>query len=238
MASFALTSPVIYVHDTDFTGFSNKVLLDTSAAVLDVTPFGSTAVKRIGGLKSAALDFSGFWESTPDLSHFTDLGVAARVATVSPTGVELDPAYFMQAGRFKYDQFGKVGDAAPFAVSMLQTDDVTGLLRGQLAKTKGNVSATGQLGSIMTTLGAVGATQFLYAAFHVFTAGTTITVQVQSAVTNFATITTRATIGPITTAGGTFLTRVAGPITDTFWRLNVSNITGTFSVAGAVAIGS
>jgi hypothetical protein len=32
------------------------------------------------------------------------------------------------------------------------------------------------------------------------------------------------------------MTRLAGPFTDAYWRLNVSAITGTFSVAGAIAV--
>jgi hypothetical protein len=41
------------------------------------------------------------------------------------------------------------------------------------------------------------------------------------------------TFGPITTVGGTWGTRVAGAITDTWWRLRVTAITGTFQIACA-----
>jgi hypothetical protein len=44
-----------------------------------------------------------------------------------------------------------------------------GAVRGQLAKKKGSVAATGPLGS-GCNLGAVGAGQYLYASFHVFAA--------------------------------------------------------------------
>ncbi|HEY9416720.1 MAG TPA: hypothetical protein VIQ30_18350, partial [Pseudonocardia sp.] len=88
-------------------------------------------------------------------------------------------------------------------------------------------------------VGAVASGQFAYAALHVFSAGTTMTVQVQSAATvGFASPTTRGTFSAATAVGGLWLTRVAGPITDTYWRLNVSAITGTFQVAGVIAIGS
>jgi hypothetical protein len=71
----------------------------------------------------------------------------------------------------------------------------------------------------------------------VFSAGTTITVQVQSDDNaGMSSPTTVATIGPITVVGGTWMTPIAGPITDTYYRMNVSAITGTFSVAGAIGI--
>ena len=112
-------------------------------------------------------------------------------------------------------------------------------MRGQLAKAKGNVSATGQLGSVLN-LGAPTSTQYVYATLHVFSAGATITVEVQSdSSAGFGTPTTRGTIGPITARGGTWMTRVAGPFAaETHWRMNVSAVTGTHSVAGAIAVAS
>ena len=47
----------------------------------------------------------------------------------------------------------------------------------------------------------------------------------------------RATIGPVTARGATWLARVAGPfVAETHWRLNISAITGTFQVAGWIAV--
>jgi hypothetical protein len=213
------------------------VKLAVNAVALENTTFGSTYRTRIGGFKNVALDLSGYWDSPADATNFADLGVMNRAVTVSPNGVETNTAYFLQAGRFKYDEFGKAGDMTPWMITGANSSS-QGIIRGQLGKAKGNVSATGQLGSILTITGP-SATQFLYASFHVFTVGTTITVLVESATTlGFAGPTTRATIGPITVAGGTWLTRVAGPITDGFYRFNVSAITGTFNVAGAIGVGS
>jgi hypothetical protein len=112
-----------------------------------------------------------------------------------------------------------------------------GVVRGGVAKAKGNVSSTGATGSVQQ-LGDVAANEFLYATLHVFSAGTTITVQVQSDDNSgFSSPTTRATFSGVTTAGGNWVTRVAGAITDTYWRFNVSAVTGTFSIAGAIGIG-
>ena len=236
MAVLFWQNATTWIHDTDFTGQLKKVSLNVKADELDATTFGSTYKSRIGGLKDVTVGTEGFWESTQDLSGFSGLAQADRVVTICPQGAETNVAYLLQAGDFNYETFGTIGETVPFMLGLSGTNNVRAV-RGQLAKAKGNVSATGQLGSILN-LGAPTATQFVYAAVHIFTAGTTITIQLQSDDNApFASATTRATIGPLTTTGGTWMTRLAGPFAgETFWRLNVSAITGTFSIAAAVGI--
>lgn len=235
MAPLFWQNPTVYAHDFDFTPFFNKASLKLMCDELDATVSGATYRSRIGGLLDSSLDVSGFWDSTPDASAVAALGVGDRVVTVCPQGAATNVSYILQADEFDYQAFEAIGSAVPFSLSMKGSNNV-GAIRGQLAKAKGTVSATGALGSGLN-LGAVGASQFVYVAFHVFTAGTTITLQLQSdTANNFPAPTTRATIGPLTTTGGTWMTRVAGSITDTWWRLNVSAITGTFTVAGTIGI--
>jgi hypothetical protein len=240
MAIFVLTDAVILAHDQDLSGISNKVTLKATVDERDVSTFGQGGYRaKLGGLKMVSLDVNGFQDSAaaPDAAAFAALGVADRAYTVSAANVVGQPAYLFQAGEFAYDQGDAVGNAAPFTAQSKGTNAV-GVARGQLAKTKGVVSATGVLGSGVN-LGAGGTGKFLYATLHVIgTPGTTVTVIVQSDTTSgFGAPTTRATIGPITTAGGTFMTRVnAAAITDTWWRFNVSVITGSFTLAGALAL--
>ena len=244
MATFVLTDATSWVAGHDFTADSNELSLSLEVDEQENTTFGGGGYRsRLGGLRNVEAELSGYWQSATsaavDPQVFSNLGTADEVVTTSPTGVAGATAYFAQMGKFSYELFGSLGEVTPFSLSMMGTNGV-GAVRGQVAKAKGNVSATGQLGSILTDLSSndqVSSTQFLYAAFHVFTAGTTITVLLESDDSaGFASPTTRATIGPITTTGGTWMTRVAGPITDTHYRFNVSAITGTFSVAGAIAI--
>lgn len=237
MATFAFTDPTIYVGATDLTTYLTEWAFNVSADELDNTTFGGGGYRsRIGGLRSIEANGSGNFEGTPDSDAFTNLGLADQVFTTNPDNVEGSTAYGFQAGRFVYAPFGAIGEVTPFNVTAMGTNGV-GAVRGMLAKKKGNVSATGALGSVVN-LGAPSATQYVYATFHVFSAGTTITVLVESdTAANFPSATTRATIGPITTTGGTWMTRVAGPFAgETHWRFNVSAITGTFSVAGMLAV--
>ncbi len=241
MAALTLLDCFLYAHDRDFTVDTNAAKLAMDVAVKDKTTFASGGWKEcLAGLRSTALAYAGFLShgaGDVDVALDGALGVSNRVFTMGPDDVEGQPAYLFRAGNMSTAMFGDgIGEPAGFTVNASGTDGF-GVVRGQLAKAKGNVSAVGALGSGLN-LGAVAAGKYLYGSFHVFTPGTTITVVLESDDANtFATATTRATLGPITTAGGVWATRVAGSITDTWFRYRVTAITGTFSVAGAIGIG-
>lgn len=228
----------------DMTTDTNQVGLDLEWSVHDTTvfmPAGSGgARKRATGLEDISATTRGFWSAgtnSIDADSFSKLGVADAVLTMSPDGVEGSIAYMMRQGRFKYSMFGETGSPAPFSLDFRGTNGETSVARGMVFKTdQSAVSSTGLAGTALQ-LGAVGSTQYLYAALHVLSVGTTVTIQVQSSVDNtFASPTTRMTLGPVTTVGGVWGTRVAGAITDTWWRLNVSAITGSFTLAGLIGI--
>lgn len=235
-----LTDAWCYVAGHDFTGDTNRLMWALEAAAKDKATFRSQGwAEPVAGLKSHTFDMSGFWSAgTDDVDDqvFAGLGSVSSVFSFGPDETEGGVAYIANAGMFSYQLLGDHGELAPFSLTSQGTDGV-GVVRGQLAKAKGSVNATGQLGSILA-LGNIPAGQYLYASLHVITPGTTITVQVQSDdAVGFATPTTRATIGPITTKSGVWATRFAGASSETHYRLNISAITGTFTVAGAIAIG-
>lgn len=241
MATLALLNCTSHVHGHDFTGDTNQAVLQTEVTALDKTTFGSSGWTELhGGLKKSTFDLQGFWQSATtdavDVEAFPDLATANRVHTFGATSTEGTTAYMWQAGRFSYQLGGQLDTLAPFTLQSAGTDGV-GVVKGQWAKAKGNVSATGVLGSGLN-LGAGAAGKYLYATLHAFSVGTTLTVQVQSDDNSgFTTPTTVATFSAITARGGSWLTRVdASAITDTWFRLNVSAVTGTFSVAGAIGI--
>ena len=242
MVEFALVDAATWIGGYDFTGDLNQIGLQVSAEELDATTFGSGGFrKRAAGLRSVQASLNGFWSSAtsaaPDPQVMPDLGVTDRVVTMAPDDAEGSVAYFFQGAKFSTQMFGQIGELTPFSVEVMGTDKA-GLVRGQVLKAKGNVNSTGATGTALQ-VGAVASGQYLYAAFHVFSAGTTITAVLESDEDNtFATATTRATFGPITTTGGTWATRVAGPITDTWYRLRVDAVTGTFQIAGVAGIGS
>lgn len=233
-----------WVGGFDLTGSANNASLSLDHEVHDVTvftPVGSGgARKRACGLEDITAASQGFWAAgagSVDEDAFTNWGLTDQVLSMSSDGAEGSVVYGMRTGRFRYGMFGEHGAPAPFAMDFHGSHGETAVARGLVFKTDDTaISGTGVAGTALQ-LGAVGASQYLYAWTHVETAGTTITIQVQSDADNtFASPTTQLTLGPITAAGGYWGVRVAGPITDTWWRLNVSAVTGSFTLAGLVGI--
>ena len=239
MVAFALTNVFAHVAGYDFTSDANNATIATDAESLDATAFGPGWRSFVGGLKSSAFNMAGFWQSAAtqavDPEAFAALGVSDRVLTFGESNVEGDPAYMLQALETSYALGGTVGEIAPFTIAAVGSNGA-GTVRGKLTKSRGNVTTTGAIGTGVL-LSAASATQYVYCTVHIFTAGTTVTLQLQSDDNaGFSSPTTIATIGALTASGGTWATRVAGPLTDTYFRLNVSAITGTFNMAAAIGV--
>lgn len=236
MAAFTLINAFTHVDGHDFSCDSNELTLSMEANSLNVTTFCSNGwTELIGGVKSSSLSMSGFWSPVPDAQSYADLGAGKRPVTVGPDAVDGSVVYMLEGRSFNYQQFGSHGEAAPFTLGV-QGADGYGVVRGRLLAAKQAVDSTGVLG-VPFQLGEVGAGEALYATFHVFSAGTTITVVLESDEDDtFADATTRATIGPLTTAGGVWVPRVTTAISDEWWRFRVSAITGESTVAAAAAI--
>lgn len=234
MAVLALTDATVWVGGYDLSSDLNSVTLNATADELDATTFGGTYRTRVGGLRSVELSHQGFVQyADPDSTLFADLA-AERVFTVTPTGDDGEVAYIFKAVRTAYTPLsGAVGDLAGFQGTAMGSDGV-GMPRGRLLKAKGAVS--GAVSGTARQLGAVSATQKVYTTIHVFTAGTTADVIVESDDgSGFATGTTRSTT-TVTAAGATWVAPVSGAITDDWWRVRFANVTGSFSLAVAVAI--
>ncbi len=231
-----------FIDGYDFTCQTNKGSLEAEAEELDATTFCSGGFKaRRGGLKGWTLSTEGFWHSAAsdavDPVSFAGLGVAGRVVTVTPQQDEAEGAYLGLGTQFNYALFdANVGELAPFSLSA-QGSDKTGLIRGQLAVARTTVTTTGAKGSPVQ-LGAVVADERLYAAIHLLgTAGTSITLKIQSDnASNFPSATDQATVGSLTAVGGTWMTPVAGAITDDWFRVSVSAISGSWDIAVSIGI--
>lgn len=239
--AIALTDAFIYWGASDLTGETNQVQIDASTTVLDASTFASGGWQEVvAGLKTVDFTASGFMQSTSptfDAATAVDraFGGLSLVHTVGVSETEGARCYLFQGRTTHYQVFGEHGQLAPFSYAS-KSSNGQGLAGGLLAKARGNVSATGAIGSGVQ-LGAVGATEYLYGSIHIFSAGTTVTLVLESDDnSNFTSATTRATIGPLTGAGGAWATRVAGAITDTWYRYRVTAITGTFNLAGAIGV--
>lgn len=243
MGSFAANNVTTWFSGYDMTTDLNSTTLELGYEALDATTFQpatntTPARVRAAGIEDVTLNQVGFWQAGTGLidpTAFTALGGASQVISNSHDGAETSPAYFYRARQYSYQMFGNIGELTPFQLTA-QGSRGAGLasvpaVRGRVLKTKASVSATGATGTAFQ-LGAVGSGQYLYAGLHVFSAGTTLTAVLESDnASNFPSATTQITFSTITAAGGYWGVRVAGPITDDWYRLRITAITGTFSIA-------
>ena len=240
MGSFALVDVTTHIGGYDWTTDMNSLTFSGEGDELDNTTFGDGGWRsRIGGLKDVNAEYGGYWQAgdpSVDKEAFSNLGLANEPVTLSPTGVEGDTAYIWRGAKFGYEMFGSIGEVTPFSLTMNGSHGI-GAARGAYLKARANVSATGATGTAFEIPGGVAADEALHASFHVFSAGTTVTAVIESDSDNtFSSAVTRLTFGPTTTVGGQHA-RIAGALTDTWYRLRVTAITGTFNVACAIGVG-
>lgn len=247
MSTLALVDASTWVSGFDFTTRLNELNVDLTTEAIEDTRFGTAGSprkgrSRIGGLHDVETELNGFWESldgnSADAAARSGLGTTRHVVTHSTTGAEQSTAYMYQARTFTYQLGDEIGAVLPFTLNIQGAggNGSPGAVRGQVAAQHQTVSATGPLGSPVN-VGDVADGEYLYAAFHVFGAGTSISVDLESAADqSFATPTVRRSFGPLDSTGGTWVARVPGPITDTWFQFDVTAITGTFTVAGAIGV--
>lgn len=237
MASLAFTDCKIFVAGHDFSGQSNAVALTYSADMLDETTFGQTTRISKGGLKAVVGSVEGFWDSASttavDPIYFARVGTADQPVLIGGEGGAAGArVYLFRAVHSEYVINGTVSDLLGFTVNMEGAGGQP-LISGQLLY---NASATGNVTGTSRGVSAVGSTQYLYAALHVFSGSGAFTAKVQSASDQaFTTPTDRITFSTVATGtavASEWATRVAGPITDTWWRVTATNpATRNFAVA-------
>lgn len=221
MATLVLTNGKLWFGGQDFSGDHNQINLDYAAEMLDRTVFGDSTRRNHGGIKTVELSAGGLWDaaatSDPDPVYFANIAVANTPLTVAAEGAEGDIGFSFLANLAQYAPGAAVGELFAFEV----TAGASGLLvRGTVMH---NNTRTGTLTGTVRQLGAVGATQKMYAALHVLTvSGTTptLTVGVQSDDNSGMTLpTTHFSFTQKTAIGSQWATPVSGPITDDYWRI-------------------
>lgn len=216
-----LTNPVILFGSYNVTGDTKSVELTLSVADLDDSCFGSTAVQRLPGLEDASLSFSGSQDLTDngqDETMWDAVGTSENVVSlVGEEGVGSKGWTFKNL-ETSYSIGGEHGSIAPFSASAVgQTVVIPGTeMHSPLVARTATGTGTSQ------TLGAVSSVQRLYGALHVVeVSGTTPTLDVtveSDDDTGYPSAVTRITFTQATARTSQF-TSVAGPITDTHYRV-------------------
>lgn len=248
MSLGALFNTRLFAASADLTGRSNKVSFAAEFEEKDVTTFlpegdaDSGWKKVMSGLASSTLAAEGFWEAGDDGKvddeAWANLGSVIPFTCCPTSGAVGEVAYLLKALRSEYKLGDAVGEVAPWTAGATGSWPVP---RGKMLHPSGTArTATGN--GTAVELSAVSATQYLYATLHVLSiAGTgtpTITVKVQSDVDNtFGSPTDQITFSAATAIGGQ-ISRTAGAITDTWFRVNftISGSSPSFLFVAAVGV--
>lgn len=222
MAKLVLLNTRLFAAGADLTGVTNKAEISAEVEAKDATTFASAGAKEfLGGLASSTITAEGFFEAG-DPGKVDDVAFAQRgalgpwsVCPIAATDGAL--VYFTNALETNYTLGGAVGDIAPYKANAQGSWRV---VRGNIAHPVATARTTSGTGT-SNQLGAVPEGKHLYAALHVLSvSGTTpsLTVTVGSDnATGFPSSTTQITFDAATAVGGQ-IKRVAGPITDDWFR--------------------
>lgn len=236
--AYVLTDVGVFVGGFDLTDGASSIEMGGTCAMNERTHFSSKQYTQyLPGLKTYNAQVAGFadYGSVTAVSRafalntVGDQHVVTGLPNVSGTHTAGDPAHFTRALRSAFQSpQGTVGDVARYAMA-LQSD--TAMVDGKLLAPKAAVTAS-STGSVVAMTGPT-ATQYLYAALHVFdVSGTTPTLDVKiqsAALVGFGSPTDRVTFTQATGSSDNtsqWATPVAGAITDGFWRVSYT-VAGT-----------
>jgi len=221
----------IWIDGYDFSSQMTATAINYDSEALDDTTFGDSTRSNTGGLKGVALSHEGNWDSSPDNIFFQNIGVSDVPVSVSPdTGGDGDLAYTLLSQFSTYSPGGAVGEIYKFSFNGVATGD---LVRGTIMH---NAIQTGAGNGTARQLGAVSATQKVYAVMHVLSASGTLDVIIQSDDgVGMGTPTNQITFTQATAIGSEWPTPIAGVIADDWWRVNYT-VTGTFEFIVIIAI--
>ncbi len=225
MAQQVLTNCKLWLAQYDLSGKMNAIALNDSPDMLEATVFGDGGKRRKKGFSGVLANHEGFWDSTADKAIWNNFNITTAPMTIGPiTGAKGEAGYSFLSQMSQYTLGGAVGEMLKFNI---QAENVgVGMVRGLILL---NATKMATANETAYQVGAISATQTMYAAFHCTdaTAGDTLDVVIQSdPIEGFTTATPRITFAQVTGGTETYEWKtLAGAITDAWWRVS-------FTIAG------
>ena len=227
---YVLNNVVVLYEGFNFTSNINACAIDFGVEPQDATTFNDTTKINMAGLMIANANFTGFYSADavdePDDILFADVGTQSRLFSVFPQGLtDGNVGFSVPTLRTKYSPGGSVGEMFSFDA---EGEPDARLIRTTILTTSTETS-TGS--GTSRQVGAVGATEQLYAILHVTaTSGTSQTLDVlvdSDDNSGMTSATTRITFSEVNTAvTAQYATPVDGAITDDWWQ-------ATWTIAGS-----
>lgn len=238
-----LTDARIYLAQYDISGDLNQIAVSVTNDALPDETFGQVAHTKKPGLPTIKANISGFSKFNATALNAIDgriegnLSVVDIPLTFAKTGNIGENSFFFKSMLANFVRDGSIGQLLKFKCDAEATGTNVNLVRATIME-DGKTSRVAAGNSATQTLGAVLSTQKVYAALHVTAfVGTDITFTIKHATTDFATITGMTAFAQVTAPTSEYWLPVAGPITDTFFRVYWTTSGGFTSFSAIVSIG-
>lgn len=232
----------IYFGGYALQGDAARCSFKLSSKELDDRRFGDALDAKYPGVRVADLSIGGFWNSTHDgIIHPKVAGtrqqwpltLAPPYAPTAAPGADGNVAYLMEGYDFAYELGAQHGDLLPYTLKRMPGTTAR-CVRGQILLPSAVVSATTT--GTAWQVGALSATQEMYIGLHVFavTGGSWVLTIESDSASNFPSPAVQSTF-TAATAITYQVKRVAGAVTDTWWRAVLTKTGGTSCNAAVVA---
>ncbi len=242
MTTIILKDAKSFLDGRDLSGVLSQINLNMTRDMKESSVFGDDTVRNTPALKSYDINQSGFWDVNADadiIANIDDMTKTMLLALTAEGGALGDNAFIGVARVSNYTPGAAHGELFEFSFDLVP--EGTDLIRGKVMENVNAPLTTSTLGTIREFTGGVSATQKLVCQLHVVAASGTaplldVVIESDDAV-GFATPLPRLTF---TQATGRTAERkeLVGPLTDTFFRANLTIAGGTpsFTVFIVLAI--
>lgn len=225
MAHLVLKDTATVFAEYNLTSDNSSVSISYGAAEQDNTSFGSTAISRLGGLKTVGASFECFFNSPNEGGLFTNIKTSGKPITIAPEGLTAGNRAFMFEGlMLQVNPTWTLGEVTGISATASGVGD---LGRG-VVEYVATETATGAVTSTGTQLGALTASQAVIACVHCtsYSGDGSLSIDVESDDNSgFTSATSRGSFTAISGATSEII-QVNGAVTDDYWRVN-GTITGT-----------
>lgn len=212
----------IYIGGRDYSGDANRVSLTNEADEMDITTVGDTDKQFRAGLRKAGMEaevFTAHGAGNVDDAVNAAFAAGGRVCAVYPTSTAGETGHSFQSEMLSMSPAMTIGDMARTRIRASQSGGMMVRVTSMDGRAVRTVSGTGTV----RQLGAVPSGQSLHSFLHVLSASGTspqLTVIIRTDdVVGFSTPTTVITHTTFSAMGAEART-LAGPITDTFYRVD------------------
>lgn len=233
MGTFVIKNRPLWLGDLSLGAIAHAAAIDYAAEAKEATTLDDTTRSNLGGLKTVGFSIDAYSDfASYDGALFSTVSNQVPVTFAAESGTEQTTAFLMNATHLTHNPVtGSVGDMSE---TQINGSGFSPLIKGILESNQSTASSGNSTGF---QLGAVTATQSIYANLHVTAAaGSTLDVIVESDDNaGFTSATTRMSFTQATGITSEHLS-LAGNIADDYWRVTFTITGGSFDFAVSIGI--